>query len=150
MAFFQKKEEQKKSPPLGELGSSGTQFFSGIIKSDDYNTDLTGSKGREEFDKMRLGDSQVAGVLLAAYLSHFRGKGLQAINGAVIFGVTLILFAMSNWFPLSLIAAFALGMAGQFYMTTIHAIMQMNLPNELRGRVMGLHGLAWELMRSAA
>ena len=31
-------------------------------------------------------------------------------------------------------------------MTTIHAILQMNLPNELRGRVMGIHGLAWELM----
>lgn len=92
------------------------------------------------------GGGALAGVLLAAYLSHFRGKGLQAINGAVVFGVTLILFALSNWFPLSLIAAFALGLAGQFYMTTIHAIMQTNLPNELRGRVMGIHGLAWELM----
>ena len=92
------------------------------------------------------GGGALAGVLVAAYLSHFRGKGLQALNGAVVFGVALILFALSNWFPLSLIAAFALGMAGQFYMTTIHAIMQMNLPNELRGRVMGIHGLAWELM----
>ena len=92
------------------------------------------------------GGGALAGVLLAAYLSHFRGKGLQAINGAVVFAVTLLLFALSNWFTLSLIAAFALGMAGQFYMTTIHAILQMNLPNELRGRVMGIHGLAWELM----
>ena len=92
------------------------------------------------------GGGALAGVLFAAYLSHRRGKGLQAINGALVFGVTLILFAMSNWFTLSLIAAFALGMAGQFYMTTIHAILQMNLPNELRGRVMGIHGLAWELM----
>jgi MFS family permease len=92
------------------------------------------------------GAGALAGVLLAAYLSHFRGKGLQAIVGAVVFGVTLILFALSGWFTLSLFAAFALGMAGQFYMTTIHAILQMNLPNELRGRVMGIHGLAWELM----
>ena len=92
------------------------------------------------------GAGALAGVLLAAYLSHFRGKGLQAITGAVVFGVTLILFALSGWFTLSLFAAFALGMAGQFYMTTIHAILQMNLPNELRGRVMGIHGLAWELM----
>ena len=92
------------------------------------------------------GGGALAGVLLAAYLSHYPGKGLQAINGAVVFGVALILFAMSSWFPLSLVAAFALGMAGQFYMTTIHAILQMNLPNELRGRVMGIHGLAWELM----
>ena len=92
------------------------------------------------------GAGALAGVLLAAYLSHFRGKGLQAISGAVVFGITLILFALSGWFTLSLVTAFALGMAGQFYMTTIHAILQMNLPNELRGRVMGIHGLAWELM----
>ena len=92
------------------------------------------------------GAGALAGVLLAAYLSHFRGKGLQAISGAVVFGVTLILFALSGWFLISLFAVFALGMAGQFYMTTIHAILQMNLPNELRGRVMGIQGLAWELM----
>jgi hypothetical protein len=31
-------------------------------------------------------------------------------------------------------------------MTTIHAILQLNLPDQLRGRVMSIHGLAWELM----
>lgn len=92
------------------------------------------------------GAGALTGVLLAAYLSHFPGKGLQAISGAALFGVTLVLFALSGWFTLSLIASFALGVAGQYYMTTIHAVLQMNLPNELRGRVMGIHGLAWELM----
>jgi len=92
------------------------------------------------------GAGALAGVLLAACLSHFRAKGLQAIGGALFFAVTLVLFALSDWLTLSLAAAFALGVAGQFYMTTIHAILQMNLPNELRGRVMGIHGLAWELM----
>jgi MFS family permease len=92
------------------------------------------------------GAGALTGVLLAAYLSHFPGKGLQAISGAALFGVTLVLFAHSGWFTLSLITSFALGVAGQYYMTTIHAVLQMNLPNELRGRVMGIHGLAWELM----
>jgi hypothetical protein len=64
----------------------------------------------------------------------------------MLFGATLVLFALSGWFTLSLFAAFALGMAGQFYMTTIHGVLQLNLPNELRGRVMSIHGLAWELM----
>ena len=31
-------------------------------------------------------------------------------------------------------------------MTTISTILQVNLPNELRGRVMSIYGLAWELM----
>jgi MFS family permease len=45
-----------------------------------------------------------------------------------------------------LILACALGIASQFYITTINTILQVNLPDQLRGRVMGIHGLAWELM----
>ena len=58
----------------------------------------------------------------------------------------LIVFAFSSSYPLSLAMACLLGMASQFYMTTIHAVLQVNLPDQLRGRVMGIHGLAWELM----
>jgi MFS family permease len=58
----------------------------------------------------------------------------------------LISFAISKSYPLSLTLAFALGVASQFYMTTISTILQINLPNELRGRVMGIYGLVWELM----
>jgi MFS family permease len=47
---------------------------------------------------------------------------------------------------LSLILAAVLGGASQFYMTIISAILQVNLPNELRGRVMGIYGLTWDLM----
>lgn len=92
------------------------------------------------------GAGALCGVLLAAYLGHSRGKGRQAITGAAIFGAVLILFALSNSYPLSLAFAGILGMASQFYMTIIHAILQVNLPDRLRGRVMGIHGLAWELM----
>jgi len=92
------------------------------------------------------GAGALCGVLLAAYLGHSRGKGKQAIGGAAVFGAMLILFALSSSYPLSLVLAGLLGMAGQFYMTTIHAVLQVNLPDRLRGRVMGIHGLAWELM----
>jgi MFS family permease len=92
------------------------------------------------------GAGALIGVLLVAWFSHARGKGLQAIFGASAFGVLLIAFAFSVSFPLSLILAVALGIASQFYMTIISAILQVNLPNELRGRVMGIYGLTWELM----
>ena len=92
------------------------------------------------------GAGALCGVLLAAYFGHSRGKGKQAIGGAAVFGAMLILFALSKSYPLSLVLAGLLGMAGQFYMTTIHAVLQVNLPDRLRGRVMGIHGLAWELM----
>ena len=92
------------------------------------------------------GAGALVGVLAVAWFSHSRGKGMQALSGALLFGILLILFAASNSYLLSLALAFMLGVASQFYMTTISTVIQVNLPNELRGRVMGIYGLAWELM----
>jgi MFS family permease len=88
----------------------------------------------------------LCGVLAVAIFSQSRSKGQQAIGGAIVFGVLLIIFALSRSYPLSLILAYALGIASQFYITTINTILQVNLPDQLRGRVMSIYGLAWELM----
>jgi MFS family permease len=104
---------------------------------------LVGSEGFG-FLQSAGGAGALCGVLLVAYFGQARGK--QAIGGALVFGTLLIVFAYSNSYALSLAMACLLGMASQFYMTTIHAILQVNLPDQLRGRVMGIHGLAWELM----
>ena len=88
----------------------------------------------------------LCGVLAVAYFSHSRRKGRQAIGGAIIFGVLLICFALSESYPLSLMLACVLGIASQFYITMINAVLQVNLPDQLRGRVMGIYGLTWELM----
>ena len=92
------------------------------------------------------GAGALCGVLSVAYLARSKGKGLQAVGGAVAFGLLLILFGLSTSYYLSLGLAFALGITSQFYMTTINAVLQLNLPDQLRGRVMGIYGLAWELM----
>ena len=92
------------------------------------------------------GAGALVGVLAVAWFSHSRAKGKQALFGAAGFGVFLVLFAISKSYPLSLLLAFALGVSSQFYMTTVSTVLQMNLPNELRGRVMGIYGLVWELM----
>lgn len=92
------------------------------------------------------GAGALSGVILVAYFAHYKGKGRQAIGGATAFGAMLILFALSRNYSVSLLLAYALGLTMQFYMTTISAILQVSLPDQLRGRVMGIHGLAWELM----
>jgi len=92
------------------------------------------------------GAGALCGVLAAAYFSHIRGKGLQAIGGAVTFGLLIMFFAFSKSYPLSLALAFFLGLSSQLYMTTINTILQVNLPDQLRGRVMGIFGLTWDLM----
>ena len=83
---------------------------------------------------------------MVAYFSHAGQKGRQALGGAIGFGALLIIFALSRAYMLSLGMALLLGVASQFYMTTINTILQLNLPEHLRGRVMGIYGLTWELM----
>jgi len=92
------------------------------------------------------GAGALIGTLAVAYLSDARRLPLQAARGAALFGVLLLLFAYSRTFPFSLALAFVLGMAGQFYITAINTVLQLNLPEQLRGRVMGVYGLTWDLM----
>jgi MFS family permease len=92
------------------------------------------------------GVGALTGTVAVAYLAHLRRGGQQAILGAIMFGLVLVLFAYSRSYPLSLVLAAAAGLAGQFYMTTINAILQLNVPEQLRGRVMGIYGLTWDLM----
>jgi len=92
------------------------------------------------------GAGALVGVVAVAWFSHSRSRGRQAIVGAMAFGIFLISFAFSTSYLLSLALVVLLGASSQFYMTTISTILQVKLPNRLRGRVMGIYGLAWELM----
>src|SRR5262245_21059985 len=73
----------------------------------------------------RGGLGALCGVLAVAYFSRSRPKGRQAIGGASIFGILLICFALSKSYHLSLILACSLGIASQFYITVINAILQV-------------------------
>jgi len=84
--------------------------------------------------------------LIVAYLAQAGRRGWQVLVGSAIFGSLLMLFAYSSSFALSLGLIFFLGLFNQIYLTSINTILQLNLPNELRGRVLGLFGLTWDLM----
>ena len=92
------------------------------------------------------GAGALIGTLAVTYLSDAHRLPLQAARGATLFGVLLLIFAYSRAFPFSLALAFVLGITGQFYITAINTVLQLNLPEQLRGRVMGVYGLTWDLM----
>jgi MFS family permease len=92
------------------------------------------------------GAGALGGILFVAYFTRSGGKGRQALGGAATFGLLLMGFALSASYPLSLTLMFFIGFSNQLYMTTIGGILQLHLPDQLRGRVMGIYGLAWELM----
>ena len=92
------------------------------------------------------GVGALIGTLIVAYLAQAGRRGWQVLTGSAIFGSLLMLFAHSSSFALSLGLIFFLGLFNQIYLTSINTILQLNLPNDLRGRVLGLFGLTWDLM----
>lgn len=62
-----KKLSESKKPDLTEIGTTGTQIFNGFI-TEEYNSDLKGSKAVKTYDKMRKGDPIVKAALLSCEL----------------------------------------------------------------------------------
>ena len=55
--------------------------------------------------------------------------------------VSLIVFAQSYWLPLSLVALVCTGIATMVFRATGLSVIHLNVPNEFRGRAMGLYNM---------
>jgi len=94
---------------------------------------------------MAIGAGGLAGGLAAAKLGDFKRKGWLLIGSALTFTVMLIPFAMSRAFPLSLVLAVIIGGANGLFQAVSIALLLSITPDRLRGRVMGLFIITWQL-----
>ncbi len=78
----------------------------------------------------------VSGALAVASLGDFRRKGLLMMGSLFAFGVTLLIFSMSSWPVVSVIAVVMVGAAGTVYNSSNNTILQLLAPDHLRGRIM--------------
>lgn len=93
------------------------------------------------------GVGAVLSTLLLASIAHsFRRKGLLVLGGLISLGVFLILFSRTTSFPLALVILVAVGGCQIMFMATVNAMVQMTVPDALRGRVMSLYMLDRGLM----
>lgn len=92
----------------------------------------------------------IVGVLLAARFARSGRQGWQSIVGAAAFGALLVGLALSPWFGLSLALNALASAACQVYMTVINTVLLLIVPNDYRGRVLGVYGLTWSLVPMGA
>lgn len=95
------------------------------------------------------GASGLGALAGTAYLSlggPLGRKGTTLLTGGALFGSLLILFAWSPWFPLSLALLCLAGLANMLYQTLTNTVVQLQVPDQLRGRVMGIFQLTWSLL----
>jgi MFS family permease len=63
----------------------------------------------------------------------------------VAFGSLLMAFSFSQWFPLSFLLMALVGFTSLFYIVSSEVVLQTLVPDQLRGRVLGLYGMTWSL-----
>ena len=100
-----------------------------------------------------LGAGGVGSLLVTLWLgarSDTRNKGLLIIGGAVMFGISLIVFGITSLFigsyALAMLILFLMGAVTSTYMISIQSSLQMMVPDRMRGRVMGFYGMTWSIM----
>jgi MFS family permease len=86
----------------------------------------------------------VGALTTALVLSHYpveRHIGPKMFGVVAIYGVTTIVFALSTWFPLSLVALAALGAADALSVVIRFSLVQIETPDAMRGRVSAINYL---------
>jgi MFS family permease len=90
-----------------------------------------------------LRGSFAAGNVVGGMGMIFYGGGknqLRVLHAtALALPLCLILFAYSTWVPLSVAALVATGVVTMIFRSTGLSVIQLNVPNEFRGRAMGLY-----------
>jgi len=79
------------------------------------------------------------GALVVAKLSEFKYRGLLLIASIAGMSIALVGFALSRVFVVSLLLLVVIGCGTTITMSITNTMIQLGVPNELRGRVMSMY-----------
>jgi MFS family permease len=80
----------------------------------------------------------VGALMMTAILARHaidRRVGMRMFQAVIVFGVATVVFAVSHWMWLSLLALAVLGAADTISVVIRFSLVQLSTPNEMRGRV---------------
>jgi MFS family permease len=89
------------------------------------------------------GAGAVAGALVVAWLGKFRHMGRTLLLIQCAFGLLVCLFAITRVLWLNALILFAAGACMVMVFAMLSSLVQLNAPNEMRGRVMSIYMVAF-------
>ena len=93
------------------------------------------------------GSGALAGTLTVATFAHaIRRPGTVLLTGATVMGLALMAFAVSPTLALAIACLVVVGYGNTFYLTQVSTFMQQNVPDHLRGRVLSIYSLCWNML----
>jgi MFS family permease len=93
------------------------------------------------------GVGSLCATLIVATIAYRIGRpGTTLLVGAAAMGLALVLFSRSPGLGLALPVLVLVGFSNTFYLTQVSTLIQQSVPDRLRGRVMSLYSLCWNLL----
>ncbi len=89
------------------------------------------------------GAGAVTGALVVAWLGRFRHMGRTLLIVQFAFGLLIVTFALLRAFWINAVVLFAAGACMVMVFATLSSLVQLNAPNEMRGRVMSIYMVAF-------
>ena len=89
------------------------------------------------------GGGAVIGALVVAWLGRFRHMGRTLLIMQFLFGVLIVTFALLRVFWINAVVLFAAGACMVMVSAMLSSLVQLNAPNEMRGRVMSIYMVAF-------
>jgi predicted MFS family arabinose efflux permease len=90
-----------------------------------------------------LGIGAVVGALIVAWLGTFHKMGLTLLSVIIAFGGLIAAFALTPVGVISYIILFFIGVALLIVFSLTASLVQLTVPDELRGRVMSIYLMAF-------
>ncbi len=151
-----------KDPPLRQIADGARfvwheRFLLGCVTLDLFAVLLGGATAMLPafaYDVLHVGDEglgllraapALGAVFVALFLSFFplrRNVGAKMLWSVAVFGLATLVFGLSTSFPLSLAMLTLLGAADGISVFIRSTLVQLNTPDEMRGRVSSISGLA--------
>lgn len=120
------------------FGFSITGFLPVIVR-----TVFHGGPGTYEMLLVFSGAGSICGALSVAAMEKMKAQGRTALFTLVALGIVVAAFAFSHWLPLSCLLIFCAGAAVMASASLLLSLVQLIVPDSMRGRVMSVYNLAF-------
>jgi predicted MFS family arabinose efflux permease len=120
------------------FGFSITGFLPVIVR-----TIFHGGPGTYEMLLVFSGAGSICGALIVAAMGKMEAQGRVALFTLVALGIAVASFAFSRWLPLSCLLIFCSGAAVMASASLLLSLVQLIVPDTMRGRVMSVYNLAF-------
>ena len=94
-----------------------------------------------------MGIGGLMGALIGGSLGTMQRKGWLIIGGTSSYGGLLIAFAFAPWYGLALLLEWLASLCLQIFTVTAQSTLHTLVPDEYRGRVMGIWGMTHSVMQ---